>query len=457
MVKPELLLIAVYAAALLLLSIGRRVGGGVDYLLAGRRLTLPAFVATLVSTWYSGILGIGEYSYRHGVSTWLVFGVPYYLAAVGFALLLARRLRSSQAVSIPDLLRTGYGPGVSGLGAAAIFALALPVASVLMLASLLGQLTGWPTLVCTALAALFSALSVGLAGFRSVVRNDALQFALMYLAFLILLPAALDHLGGLSALWQALPPTHRSPDGGLGWQTVLIWYLIALQTLVDPGFYQRVFAARSPAVARTGVLVAVVLWIGFDFMTTFSGLAARLLVPDLQDPMAAYPALAERVLSPPLRALFTAGLFATVMSAVDSYLFIAAATFSHDLLPASDPLAERRRTRWGLGLSAVLAAAGALLFDSAVAVWHHVGSVVTSALLVPVLALHLPPRLRPSPAAAAVTILAAAATSSSWILLARDGAYPLGLEPMLPALAAALAVWAADGLRRRVGGGYTEG
>ena len=72
-----LILVVIYAIALLALSAGRGGGdGGVDYLLAGRRLTLPAFVATLVTTWYGGILGIGEYAWRFGISTWLVFGVP---------------------------------------------------------------------------------------------------------------------------------------------------------------------------------------------------------------------------------------------------------------------------------------------------------------------------------------------------------------------------------------------
>ncbi|MCJ7752957.1 MAG: hypothetical protein MUP13_00190, partial [Thermoanaerobaculales bacterium] len=93
------ILVLAYVAALLLLSVRRRGGGSVDYLLAGRRLTLPVFVATLVTTWYGGILGIGEYAWRFGISTWLVFGVPYYAAAVLFALWLAPRLRASGAIT----------------------------------------------------------------------------------------------------------------------------------------------------------------------------------------------------------------------------------------------------------------------------------------------------------------------------------------------------------------------
>ncbi len=43
-----------------------------DFLLAGRALSLPAFVMTLGATWYGGVLGVGEYSYVHGISNWLV-------------------------------------------------------------------------------------------------------------------------------------------------------------------------------------------------------------------------------------------------------------------------------------------------------------------------------------------------------------------------------------------------
>jgi SSS family solute:Na+ symporter len=440
-----LILVAIYACVVLLLARGRSVGGGLEYLLAGRRLSLPAFVATLVTTWYGGILGVGEYAWRFGISAWVVFGLPYYAAALLFAFWLAPRLRSSGAASIPDLLHAAYGGRARLTGAAAVYAMTLPVAYLLMLTTLLVQLTGWSALVAVAVGAGFSALYVGLSGFRAVVRTDLLQFALMYAGFMVLLPASLAHTGGLAGLWSSLPPGHRSWDGGLGWQTILVWYLIALQTMVEPSFYQRVFAARSPAVARTGVVVSVGLWAVFDFFSIGCGLAARVLVPGLEDPLAAYPALAETVLPPWLAAFFTLALFATVMSTLDSYLFLSAATVGHDV--ARQPLppeSERRRTRWGLVVSAVLAAAGALLFDSAVTVWHHVGTVVTSALLLPVVGVQLPERWRFSGLAATTAMVGSAAVAVLWLALADGRSYPLGVEPMFPALAVSVAVWLVD-------------
>ena len=447
-------LVLLYAAALVILSLGRRDdGAGSDaarWLLDGRRLTLPAFIATLVTTWYGGILGVGEYSWRFGISTWLVFGVPYYLAAVLFALVLAPRLRRTGAVSIPELLAGAYGRGAAATGALGVLALSLPVAYVLMTATLLEQLVGLPWVAAVLIAAAFSAGYVSLSGFRAVVRTDMLQLGLMYGGFLLLLPAALAAVGGLGALWTALPSGHRAWDGGLGWQAVLVWYFIALQTMVEPAFYQRVFAARSPRTARTGVLLSVAMWAVFDFLTTFSGLAARLLLPELDNPLAAYPALAAEVLPPLLAAVFTLGLFATVMSTLDSYVFLAAATLSHDLLPGGrDEAGERRRSRFGLWLAAALAAAGAMLFDSAVTVWHHVGSVVTSALLLPVAAVHMPRRWRPSSAWATATMIAGATTATGWLVAADASGFPLGLEPMFAALAVAVTIWGAGLVVRR--------
>ena len=88
MLNTALVLLLAYALVLLLLSFSGGETSPAQFLLAGRKLSLPALVLTLVTTWYGGILGIGEYTWRHGISTWLVFGVPYYLAAILFALFL---------------------------------------------------------------------------------------------------------------------------------------------------------------------------------------------------------------------------------------------------------------------------------------------------------------------------------------------------------------------------------
>ncbi|MEN8163351.1 MAG: hypothetical protein ABFS37_04415, partial [Acidobacteriota bacterium] len=91
-----------------------------------------------------------------------------------------------------------------------------------------------------------------------------------------------------------------------------------------------------------------------------------------------------------------------------------------------------------------LAVAGALVFDSAIDVWHHVGSVLTASLLVPVLGVHLPRPIRPSPDAAIAAMALAAGIATVWIIAGNEQGYPLGVEPLFPALVVALCCWAID-------------
>ena len=445
--------LAVWAAVLFAVAWRARTSASLEYLLAGRRLTTPAFVATLVATWYGGVLGVGEFSFRFGISNWIVFGVPYYVAALIFAVLLAQRARRSEALSIPDQLRTAYGPVAARVGAVLVLAMAVPAAYVLMLGELGGIYLGVPLPVALIGAVVFLVAYAQAGGFRAVVRTNAVQLVLMYAAFAMLLPAALASTGGLAGLWAALPAASRAWDGGLGLQAIAVWYFIALQTLVEPTFYQRCYAAATPQVARCGIFISVGFWVVFDFLTTFSGLAARVLLPDLANPVLAYPELGRLVLPPLANAVFAVGLFSTVLSTAHSYLFLAAATIGHDVAPElARRVDERRWTMAGLLLAGGTAVALALALRSVVAIWHDVGSVVTAALLLPLALSHAPSRYRFRPNAAAFAMVAAGATALAWILARSPaGAYPLGFEPIFPALAVSGLVWLLGGVRRSVG------
>jgi SSS family solute:Na+ symporter len=336
-----------------LVAVGLRLIGrpsdAADYLVAGRRVTLPALVATLVTTWYGGILGVGEYSYRYGVSNWLVFGVPYYVGALLFAWMFARRARTAALYTIPDLLDRHYGRGPAMVGALAAFMIAAPAAYVLMLGTLFAAMVHAPLVPCVIAAAVFSLFYIYRGGMRAVVLSDQVQFVLMYLGMAVMVVFVVAEHGGLGFLVTHLPASHFTWNGGNPAAAVLVWYFIALSTLVDPGFWQRAYAARDPQVARRAVLWSVVFWILFDFMTTATGMYARALLPDLAQPVFAYPELAARVLPPLALGLFYVGMIATVMSTIDSYGFIAAATIGRDVIwrlrgEASEERAELRAT-----------------------------------------------------------------------------------------------------------------
>lgn len=453
-----MVLLAVYAL-FLVYAIGRlfwrRSDNDADYIVLGRRLTLPAFVMTLVATWYGGILGVGEYSWRYGLSNWFVFGLPYYVAAALFAWLLAARARRSRALTIPDQLASRYGFGAAMTGAATVFLMTVPAAYVLMLGALFQLATGWPLWVGVVVGTVLSTAYVVRGGFRAIVGTDIVHFVLMFLGFLILVPACVVEHGGWGFLRAQLPAGHWSWDGGRGVQAILVWYFLALSTLVEPAFYLRCYAARTESVARRGVAISIGFWLLFDFLTTTAGLYARAVLPELADPVTAYPALAARTLPPLGQGLFVVGLFATVISTVDDYAFLSAVTVGRDLVQR----ARARRTgrpldegggaalpwiRWCLAATAAAAVGLALWSRSVVELWHHLGSVGTPTLLLPLALSHS--RWRVSGRLATAAMLAAGGTSLAWLAAGRGGPF-LDLEPIFPGLLVSVAVLA-PGIRR---------
>lgn len=413
-----------------------------DYVLAGRRLTLPAFVATMVSSWYGGILGVGEYTWSYGLSNWLVFGVPYYLYALLFALFLARRARRAEVLTLPELLHRRFGRGPALAGAAVIFVMTVPAAYVLMLGVLVRAATGWPLWLGVSLGTVLSTAYVLRGGLRAIVGTDLVQFLLMFLGFAVLVPVCVAKFGGFGFLHDALPATHLTWHGGRGFQAVAVWYVIAASTLIEPVFHQRCYAARDEGTARKGLLVSIAFWVCFDFLTTTAGLYARAVLPELDDPVAAFPRLAQTVLPPLWRGLFITGLLATIMSTVDSNAFVAAVTGGRDLWARvlgrvdDDPFVLRA-SRAALPAVALLSIGLALWSGSVVSLWHHLGSVGTPALLLPVLLAHTAHRR--SGRRVFVSMLTAGGTALAWLAAGGGGAW-LGVEPIFPGLAVSAAL-----------------
>jgi len=410
-----------------------------NFLLDGRRLTIPAFVASLVCTWYGGILGVGEYTYKHGISNWLVFGVPYYLWAGFFALKLAAKARRSRFVSISDHLYESYGRPAGIVGTSLVFMMTVPAAYVLMLGVIFQLFFGWPLWAGVVCGALLSVVYVYIGGFRSVVRTDILQFVLMFGGFALILPFCLIKFGGGQFLSAALPASHFTWHGGNSVQYILVWYAIATATLIEPAFYQRCYAAKSETVARRGIFMSILFWCFFDFLTTSTGLYARAILPGLTDPVAAFPALAAEVLPPVILGLFLVGLLSTVISTVDSYSFLAAIALGRDILWRNFGKKDSGRilplTRVGLWISAVLSVGLALLSQSVVDLWHDLGTIGAPALVIPMLST-FSDRWKLKPRWATASMILAGSTSLAWLILGKISAngYPLGLEPIIPGL-----------------------
>lgn len=453
----DIAVLALYFGAVLYIgfrSAKGSAGNEDDFLLAGRSLTLPIFVMTLVSTWYGGILGVGEFSYRYGISNWVVQGAPYYVFAALFALALAGRVRASNLRSIPDKLEASYDRKTAVLGAFLTFILMTPAPYILMLSIFLQMLFGWSLALSIAVTALVAISYLFWGGFRSDIRTDVFEFVVMFLGFAVILPYAYAQYGGFEFLAESLPPLHLTWHGGNSAQFIAVWFFIALWTLVDPAFHQRCYAAKDGRTARNGILVSIGFWFVFDAMTAAAGLYARAALPGLADPLTAYPMLAEAVLPPVAKGLFYCGMLATIMSTLNTLAFVSAQTLGRDIVlriagratagGSFDGTSVRRFIGAGLVASFACSVALALLLPSVIAMWYTIGTIVIPGLLVPLMAAYFRPLAIPARYAFPAMLLGWL-VSLGWLFAGRFGPtapdYPLGLEPMAPGLLVSVAVW----------------
>ena len=302
-------------------------------------------------------------------------------------MLLAERARKSKAMTIPDQLEQAYGSKVAVGGALYVFVKTVPAAYILMFGILLQLLFGWDLWVGIVVTTVVSTGYVLAGGFRAVVKTDWIQFSLMYGSFVVMVGMLFAKFGGLSFVTQNAPDTHFVWHGGQSVGYVISWYFIALSTLIEPAFYQRCFAAKTPATARKGLLISILFWFSFDFMTTATGIYSRAILGDGIRGVEAFPLLADKILPIGLKGMFLIGLATTIQSTVDSYSFIAATTLGRDVLWRVERIRQRigqvGLSRWGLVASGVVAIAIAMATESVVDIWHRLGSIATPGLLLP--------------------------------------------------------------------------
>lgn len=373
----------------LLLAIGFISSGKIknttDYLLAGRNLNLFLFVLVTVSTWYGGILGVGEFTYRYGLLSWFTQGFPYYFFAFLFAVFFAKKIRQASLFTIPDKLFEVYGKKVSLFSAVIVFILVSPAPYLLMTATLMKEIFQIDFLTALFISFILSGSYLIRGGFRSNVYVDAFQFFVMFIGFILAVVICFNSFGGMEFLSEKLPESHLKFTGNASITFIIVWFLIALWTFADPGFHQRAYAAKNGNVAKWGIIISIFFWALFDFLTTTTGLFARALFSELKHPVMAFPFLAEKIFSPGLKGIFYAGMFATIISTLNSFLFLSATTIGRDFFYRIKPDVSDKKlksfTSLGIILSGIISIMISYFIPSVVEIWYTIGSLFIPAII----------------------------------------------------------------------------
>jgi SSS family solute:Na+ symporter len=304
-----------------------RGGNAISWLTGGLSNFMTMF-STFIFVAYAGI------AYQHGLVALTVLWctVPTALFAAGF---LAHRWRRAGLLTPVEFLETRFNAPVrQALSWVGVFfrlldnmvrlyaiGLFISAATPLSLES--------AVLMCGFIVALYTVAG----GLWAVVVTDAIQFVILFLATLILLPLSIEAAGGWTGLRQALPDHLSWFNGPKGQFLFLLAYyvMILIKYNGNWAFIQRFYSVRDEDAGRKlGVLTAF-LFLTAPAIFLLPSLAARAVLPDLPDPEMAYVSISLHLLPGGIMGVMIAAMFAATMSSLSSEYNVTAGVLTRDI------------------------------------------------------------------------------------------------------------------------------
>lgn len=329
----SILFITLYYVALTIVVLSDRKKTSADnYLIAERKLGVWETVSTLFSTYRnaSGFVALVTLGVVFGLGAlWLTAGMLLALLYFYFILPKIRKLVDKQKLlTMPDYYFAVYGKWSALLSAILIVVMGLifVVAQFYVGGNVLINLLSVSFPVAVLLIGIPIGIYLGFRGYRSVVRTDIFQW-LIILLFLII-PFTLIGSSDLNIEFASLlKPTWM---GILGF--VVSGFFV---TLMGADTWQRLYSAKNVKTARSALIITGPLFFLFNAIIVFFGIMLGSVVGDVSPNQVFYVGF-QNVLSPLMAGLLLTILFASIMSTIDSYVFINSLTFVKNIILKSD-------------------------------------------------------------------------------------------------------------------------
>ena len=188
------------------------------------------------------------------------------------------------------------------------------------------------------LLGLFSAVYTYLGGLSAVVRTDIIQFLVLLSGGMVVLILAVHHLGGWSQLYIKTPKLMHlhlpSDHEKLPWTHILGLFLLNINYwCANQSIVQRSLAAKNIRHAQIGLMVGGLMKYVMAVIIIVPGIALFGILGEngLSDPDMSFPYLVNTYLPIGAKGLVLCGLFASIMSTVDSTFNSVATLWSIDI------------------------------------------------------------------------------------------------------------------------------
>lgn len=302
-------------------------GGVIPWPVAGISNYMSMF-STFVFVAYAGI------AYEHGLVALTVIWCtvpPCILAAVVFAHL----WRRAELTTPVEYLEVRFGRGArqffswSGLvmrvldNVVRMYAIGLFMATVIP----------WSLETTILVSGLIITFYTVIGGLWAVTVLDTIQFVVLLLSSLILLPLSVSAAGGVSGVAEVVPDHlgfFHGPKGVPLW--LLAYYaMIMLKYNANWAFIQRLYCVRDERAARKVAWLSGFLFLVTPILFVVPPLAARVVLPDLPDHEMAYVAISAKLLPSGLLGMMLAAMFSATMSSLNSEYNVMAGVITNDI------------------------------------------------------------------------------------------------------------------------------
>lgn len=302
-------------------------------MVAGRKLSAPVLVGTLLATW----IGSGSIIAGAGLSFEKGFAALWFNAGVWVAIIvlyfIAGRARKLAQFTVPDILEIRYNKYARILGSLTTIIAYTAIVSYQFKAGgmVLNMVIGIPVDQGIILTAVFVIAYTALAGMFSVAYTDVVNGVVLVVGFIIGLPFLLKLAGGWGNVVATLPVDRFQILG-----TMTIWEALSyslptmLLLLGESNMYQRFFSARDERAAKTSVLGWISGTIFVETLIVVLAIIGSSIFLDI-NPESVILHSVRHGLSPVIGCVLLAAIVAVIVSTADSFLLVPSTNIMRDI------------------------------------------------------------------------------------------------------------------------------
>lgn len=452
----DLGVIGVYFCVLIGIGVyaGYKVKNSDDYAVAGRSLSFPVLLGTLVGSAIGAAATFGKAGKAYEVGYAILIASAAYILGYITLCFLAPRLQRARLDTVPGALEARFGQSmrvvsavVLVLAVVALFGAQLIAIGLTAEAVFADFGITYETAILVASLVIIVYTIVG--GLLAVAYNDLFQTVIMLIGGAILLPTFL-----YLDLGTQLPAALVSPNsdwlGGMNWMYVLSFFPVYFAfVLIDPSIWQRIAAAKDNSSLKPALLATSGIYMVWSILVVGFGVIAFNIMPGLEHNDSVIPTLVMEFLPPLAKGICLAAIMGIIISTADSALLITGTTVSGDLVKVLKPdLTDRAQlliTRGVILLVGIIGVIFALQKSAIFDVMMLALAIFVAGLFIPVLAALF---YRKATKIAAISAAIVGALTELGAFAAKmNGLLAEGAEPILLALVASfLTMWIASHL-----------